>query len=57
MYCNSLRITALAIHDITERKQIIKTMSEALDILEHTNQQLKNEISQRVQIEEVLAQH
>jgi diguanylate cyclase (GGDEF)-like protein/PAS domain S-box-containing protein len=52
----STYITA-CIRDITERKQIINTMSQALDNLEKTNLQLKNEISQRVQMEGALAQH
>ncbi|MBF0446418.1 MAG: diguanylate cyclase [Magnetococcales bacterium] len=54
---NGNRYVTACIRDITERKQIINTMSEALDILEKTNKQLKNEISQRERMESVLVQH
>ncbi|MBF0194257.1 MAG: diguanylate cyclase [Magnetococcales bacterium] len=47
---------AVCIQDITERKQIINTMSQALDTLEKTNKQLQTEINQRKQMEGVLLQ-
>ncbi|MBF0455302.1 MAG: PAS domain S-box protein [Magnetococcales bacterium] len=43
------------LRDITERKQMIKTMEEAFESMELTNLQLSNEIAERKQVEEALA--